>query len=70
MNRFLLCLLAFSLRAEVCPGELRIFSPEEIALIREGQGAIYNLEHDRAIEIYQGMVRKNPEDAGGVAGGP
>jgi len=45
----------------------QLFPPEQMARIQQGLRDVYNLEHARAIENYQGMIRAAPDDPAGYA---
>ena len=42
-----------------------LFPARQMERIQQGVRAIYNLEHDRAVEIYQAMIDESPDDPAG-----
>ena len=47
------------------PVQASLFPPQQLARIQSGVRAVYNLEHERAIETYQAMIRDSPNDPTG-----
>lgn len=44
-----------------------LFAPAQMARIREGLGDIYNLDHTRAVENFERMIRESPDEPAGYA---
>ncbi len=44
-----------------------LFPPQTVAQMRKGVSEVYNLEHAKAIETYQSMIRQSPDDPAGYA---
>lgn len=44
-----------------------LFPPQTVAQIRKGLNEVYNLDHAKAIESYQAMIRQSPDDPAGYA---
>ncbi len=42
-----------------------LFPARQMERIQQGVRAIYNLEHDRAVEIYQAMIDESPDEPAG-----
>jgi tetratricopeptide (TPR) repeat protein len=53
--------------AGIAAAQTAVFAPEQLARIQRGLRDVYNLEHGRAIENYEGMIRESPEDPAGYA---
>ncbi|MBI3667615.1 MAG: hypothetical protein HY236_15535 [Acidobacteria bacterium] len=51
--------------ATPAPAQTNLFPPDRLQRIRQGLQEIYNLEHTRAAELFQGMIRESPDDPAG-----
>ena len=58
-------LLSLSLLGATAVAGGPLFPARQMERIQQGVRAIYNLEHDRAIEIYQAMIDESPDDPAG-----
>ena len=58
-------LLSLSLLGATAVAGEPLFPARQMERIQQGVRAIYNLEHDRAVEIYQAMIDESPDDPAG-----
>ena len=58
-------LLSLSLLGAAAVAREPLFPAQQMERIQQGVRAIYNLEHDRAVEIYQAMIDESPDDPAG-----